>query len=638
MRILSRVGIKLMAGSIALILAIASFALYTSFESRDALAEGVGRASEAIAESLSNLMDRMIYMRGHEVLTIMNDYQVVAAVNDSNVAYDAMDDPLAYIDQVDEEWISAPLDVTPECMEDVLGSNMSELLRTELIEHYVSGHGMEVFGEVIVTNKYGALVAATGRTTDFKQSDEDWWNSSQTGEFSIRDICYDESSGIYGVCACMPVRNSTGQTIGAAKAVVNILTLAKDIELTALGYETSELKIVTSDGRLIFSSRAYTVFEDVSTLPFFEQISAARGHFSEEEGGGDRLFSYATTTGYLEYDGHGWIVILSHAEAEVLGPATDLQLRLLAVALLTIAFATTLAVYVSRLVTAPLVELEAAARSMAKGELDTRITVTRSDEFGRLANSFNEMTSDLESLYMDLDKRVKEQTEDLEKVNKKLAVLASITRHDAMNLMTVQKGLLYMAKEMSNDPAVSNYLQKAEVMTDNLTAFFRFMSEYEDVGVNKPEWVDIGRAFATAKAGLDLSGKDLRVDLEGVEVFADPMLPKVFHNLMSNSLRHGQSCTQISVSYSEDSEGLMIVMEDNGVGVNEERKKALFNRDSTTGSRSRGLFLSSEILRITDISIRENGVPGKGARFEIRVPKGGYRFVGAPQDERQPSG
>ena len=41
-----------------------------------------------------------------------------------------------------------------------------------------------------------------------------------------------------------------------------------------------------------------------------------------------------------------------------------------------------------------------------------------------------------------------------------------------------------------------------------------------------------------------------------------------------------------------------------------------------------GLFLAREILSVTGITIRETGEPGKGARFEISVPKGAYRFEG----------
>ena len=40
-----------------------------------------------------------------------------------------------------------------------------------------------------------------------------------------------------------------------------------------------------------------------------------------------------------------------------------------------------------------------------------------------------------------------------------------------------------------------------------------------------------------------------------------------------------------------------------------------------------GLFLIKEILAITGMTIQETGVPGKGARFEITVPKGHYRIV-----------
>ena len=39
-----------------------------------------------------------------------------------------------------------------------------------------------------------------------------------------------------------------------------------------------------------------------------------------------------------------------------------------------------------------------------------------------------------------------------------------------------------------------------------------------------------------------------------------------------------------------------------------------------------GLYLMGEILSITGITITENGTPGKGAQFEITVPKGMWRM------------
>jgi signal transduction histidine kinase len=612
---------------------LAALALYSSVTSRSAITEGVGLASEAIAESLAEAMDNVIYMKGHEIATMMDGFEVVEWVNESNAAFDAMEDPQGYIDQMDEDWVLTPLDVVPEFMEAVLENNMSLLLRDRFLEHYVFEHGMQVFGEVILTNKYGALIAATGRTTDFRQDDESWWHSAQEGELLIGDILYDESSGVYGVCACTPVSDGAGETIGVAKAVINMLSVAKDIELTDLGYETSELKIVTSDGRMIFASRAYVILQNVSSSSFFEHAVGERGHFSDREGETDRLFSFATSTGYLEYEGHGWLVFLSHSEDEVLGPATELQTRILTMATLGLAFGAIIAVALSRSITGPMAMLEKATQDMAKGDLSQRITISRRDEVGRLAESFNEMAAELDALYSGLDGLVKERTKELEAANTKLNVLGSITRHDALNQIVVQKGWLGMAKERVTDPVIIDYLAKVEVATDNLVSFLTFTGEYEEVGVNNPEWENVHEALSAAIPGLDLTDVSLNDGLEGVEILADPMFPKVLHNLIANSLKHGQRVSTITLSYSEGPDGLTIVVEDDGVGVPEDHKDGIFQREHSDGRRSHGLFLTAEILRMTGISIRETGIAGEGARFEILVPAGKYRFVEVSDEE-----
>ncbi|MFA5214347.1 MAG: ATP-binding protein, partial [Methanoregula sp.] len=72
---------------------------------------------------------------------------------------------------------------------------------------------------------------------------------------------------------------------------------------------------------------------------------------------------------------------------------------------------------------------------------------------------------------------------------------------------------------------------------------------------------------------------------------------------------------------------LVLLCEDDGAGIPEEEKNHLFERGfgKHTGL---GLFLSKEILSITKIGIRETGTSGTGARFELTVPAGAYRFVG----------
>ena len=82
---------------------------------------------------------------------------------------------------------------------------------------------------------------------------------------------------------------------------------------------------------------------------------------------------------------------------------------------------------------------------------------------------------------------------------------------------------------------------------------------------------------------------------------------------------------EIRVSYHLSGGDLIVVWEDNGVSVADNEKERIFEMGfgKNTGF---GLFLVREILSLTGITIKEIGEPGKGARFEIMVPKGMYRI------------
>jgi len=113
-------------------------------------------------------------------------------------------------------------------------------------------------------------------------------------------------------------------------------------------------------------------------------------------------------------------------------------------------------------------------------------------------------------------------------------------------------------------------------------------------------------------------------DVQSVFVYADPMLEKVFFNLLDNSARHGQRVTHIRVSSQRKESSIRIIWEDDGIGVPDDEKERIFERGfgKNTGL---GLFLVREILSLTGISIKENGIAGEGARFEIHLPNGAYR-------------
>ena len=116
----------------------------------------------------------------------------------------------------------------------------------------------------------------------------------------------------------------------------------------------------------------------------------------------------------------------------------------------------------------------------------------------------------------------------------------------------------------------------------------------------------------------------ITVDSSNLEVLADPMLKKVFYNLIDNSLKHGGQLTEIRITSIIGDNDARIIYQDNGVGIPSENKEKIFD-DGYGRDHGLGLYLIREILKITDIEIREKGTPGLGVRFEMIVPFGAYR-------------
>ena len=214
----------------------------------------------------------------------------------------------------------------------------------------------------------------------------------------------------------------------------------------------------------------------------------------------------------------------------------------------------------------------------------------------------------------------------LQEALRKLNMLSSITRHDILNQVMALQTYLELSKTDVTDPELLNYLGKEEEITGWIARQIEFTRYYQDIGVQAPEWKDVATLIVTAAQQLDLAGIQLDTTVSGTEIFADPLVEKVFYNLMENSLRHGVSVTTVGFSAAETGSSLILVYHDNGAGIPEEDKENLFRKGfgKHTGL---GLFLSREILSITGITITENGKPGQGARFEMTVPKGTFRIV-----------
>ena len=212
----------------------------------------------------------------------------------------------------------------------------------------------------------------------------------------------------------------------------------------------------------------------------------------------------------------------------------------------------------------------------------------------------------------------------LELANKKLNILGSATRHDVLNSLTGLFGYLELAESKTSDEIILRYVKKARVASEVVKKQMEFTKLYQEIGSKHPDWIDVSETIRMTMGELPNSDAQVRIEIDPIEIYADPMVEKAFYNLLENSLRHGERVKKVTVSNMLFDGGMKLIFQDDGKGISSEEKEMIFKRGygKNTGY---GLYMTREVLGITGLTIVENGEPGKGARFEIMVPAGKFR-------------
>jgi len=224
-----------------------------------------------------------------------------------------------------------------------------------------------------------------------------------------------------------------------------------------------------------------------------------------------------------------------------------------------------------------------------------------------------------EGIIRDITERRKiEQT--LAEVNRKVAILGEVIRHDISNQLTSLQGFLSVMRNTPTGTVTADYILKADNELTTITRQIEFIKIYQQTGLQPSEWQDLANVIKNLPPGRI----PVQIDLEPVEVLADVMFAHVFSNIFDNVERHGQYAHEIRVLGYRTPDAYTIIVADDGIGMTHDEKEKIFERGygRHTGL---GLFLIREILGITGITIQETSRPGEGARFEIVIPKGKFR-------------
>ena len=419
-RLATKIALGFLFVALIVGLIIGAFSLTTS--SRN-LTANAGSAVLSLAESQRRAVGDSLARQIDGLNVLAFNHYILENVLASNDAYPP--DPAAATAQVaalDERWRQAVAD--GNLAAGLIQRTLRSPAATEIDEY---GRQFPENVEIFVTDRYGAVIAASGPTTDYNQADEHWWQAAWnggTGAIYLGPPEYDESSRTLSLILAMPVVDEAGRLVGVIRTTIEMDYLRDLISLARIGQRGEADLLFPSpaaeSGLAGFHGDEFIALPEAEAGNLRQLASASStepyGRLPVDDI--DSLASLrpvvASAVGHPEVDALGWQV-LAHQPVDEALAALQTQTRLtLLLVLGAMLLAALSGLGLARLLAGPVVRLTAVARQVEAGDLQAQARVETLDEVGELATAFNSMTGQVSALVGSLEQRVDERTRALQ--------------------------------------------------------------------------------------------------------------------------------------------------------------------------------------------------------------------------------
>ena len=648
------------------------------------LYDSIFKSSVTLAIETLDKIDRSVYYRIKKWRSYAyTSLRLHETLSRSNEEFENLSNRQEYINEIDSAWKEGR---DTAFTQNILNNSLSQQLNRK-IEFYREKGGYNVFPEVFVTNKYGVVIASTGRTSDYLQADELWYQKAMLEkEFRVGEVEYDESSDVYACATAINLYDNNGNFAGMIKVILNIesiIDILKELE-TNMPYRTTEYKLLTKDQKFIYSSGEFNFLQDLPTKLLHPLQTSLEEenifHFVTEDDDPDKgkaLFAHAHSEGYKDYKGLDWLLLVEHQIAEIYAPVVKLRNLLLAMSFILTLSAILIGLFISYTISAPITKLKDALFRTGRGNLSTRVEIKSNDEIGLLAGSFNQMLEQIQrrdAELVDTNKQLKKEAGERELVEKSLEVLNQKLEQMVNKLSESNRELqdfVHVASHDLREPlrTISLFGQlledslKEQLDEDDrenlrfiidgasrMTQMIEAMLIFSRVGTIDIQFdnIDLNEAVK------ELKDLELTVLLEetGGTIFVPDLLPRVngdavqvrqlLQNLIANALKYHKPQTPPEVWIRADQvvdNMVRITIEDNGIGIKEEHYKDVFamfrrlhSKDDYEGAGI-GLSVCKKIIERHGGEIGLSSEFGKGTRFWFTLQAANVEEVGTNEQK-----
>jgi len=439
------------------------------------LKKDLGESAVLVADQMADKIELNRDYRIEYFEAYTHDEALKDALISSNREFALLEDVEAHMTEIDREWVAAPAGSTTPVMRDILDNFESEELRS-LAGFFAEKYKFPLYAEVFITNKFGANIAQTGRTSDFYQADEAWWQEAVEKGLFVSQVEFDESAGVNSIELGIAVKDD-GELLGVMKVALNLREIERIVlDLVPKGdgdnyshqahghltHEGIEVTLHQSDGSAIYSTQGPR-FSEAEHADLFQvrEIGAIPDvgdyHFLIDEDGREILIAHA----YI--NGPDWVLTLEQEVGPLLSSAEDAFLRSrLSVGAFFIFIFLIATFFLIRLIVRPVEQLTLAADAIASGNYEQNITFSSNSEMGTLARSLNsikesfreqkrELLASNEYLEEEVEKRTRELEDRKAELEQAKTTLEGKVQEKTSELQDVKNNWESMANERTKE-------------------------------------------------------------------------------------------------------------------------------------------------------------------------------------------
>jgi PAS domain S-box-containing protein len=362
----------------------------------------ISRDNLLLVKALADAMNRILTREIRSTQTFMTSSERVLKVKEYNLKYAGMSDEAkdAYFKQMDRRWEKVPDNdaVIAEYTKSAVGKRLKEIVEND-----------PSIAEIFITDKYGGLVAASDRTSDFYQADEEWWQKSfdnGKGSVFVDRVGFDDSSQSLSIAIVSPIRDESNAVVGVCKNVLEINRLFEPLRNFHFGI-SGHVALVDKQGEFIFHPGIKPMAAKLQHGVIEKFISQESGALVVEY---DDLHHKSTCYSFVKIkhpalysSGIEWWLCIVQDKDEMFAPLRRLGINFILAIFIALAALMATGFFFANLLVEPIIKLRDTMVKVAGGDLDSRVEIRTNDEIEELSDAFNSMLDKLKSSFINVN-------------------------------------------------------------------------------------------------------------------------------------------------------------------------------------------------------------------------------------------